>query len=160
MEGGDCVAHVTINIHTMRGFDVKSLLLTHLNIHFLWSSFVVPFPYNPSCTIALNIFWIIQDFIFIPFSWYPIGSYSLVPSLQLPYGHGRGEGWEPIHPPKHNPAKPHCFLTQYLLSLEASRTNVSEETPCTWRPCQHALRPARHRSRLCAINIPAGQTLP
>ncbi|XP_071193625.1 upstream stimulatory factor 1-like isoform X15 [Salvelinus alpinus] len=30
---------------------------------------------------------------------------------------------------------------------QASRTNVSEETPYTWRPCQHALRPARHRSR-------------
>ena len=28
-------------------------------------------------------------------SWYPIGSYSLVPSLQLPYGLVRGEGREP-----------------------------------------------------------------
>jgi hypothetical protein len=28
-------------------------------------------------------------------SWYPTGSYSLVPSLQLPYGLGRGEGREP-----------------------------------------------------------------
>jgi hypothetical protein len=35
---------------------------------------------------------------FYPFfsliSWYPIGSYSFVPSLQLPHGLGRGEGWE------------------------------------------------------------------
>ena len=27
-----------------------------------------------------------------------------------------------------------------LLKLEASRTNVSEETPYTWRPCRRALR--------------------
>ena len=27
-----------------------------------------------------------------PILWYPIGSYSLVPSLQLPYGLGRDEG--------------------------------------------------------------------
>ena len=32
---------------------------------------------------------------FTPVSWYPIGSYSLVSSLQLPYGLGRGEGREP-----------------------------------------------------------------
>jgi hypothetical protein len=37
-------------------------------------------------------------------------------------------------PPKHNPTKPHCFLTQRASNPEASRTNVSEETPCTWRP--------------------------
>ena len=30
---------------------------------------------------------------------------------------------------KHNPSKPHCFLSQCSLNLEASRTNVSEETP-------------------------------
>ena len=29
---------------------------------------------------------------FTSFSWYRIGSYSLVSSLQLPYGLGRGEG--------------------------------------------------------------------
>jgi hypothetical protein len=37
-----------------------------------------------------------------------------------------------MRPPKHNPTKPHCFLTQRASNTEASRTNVSEETPCTW----------------------------
>ena len=32
---------------------------------------------------------------FSPISWYPIGCYSLVSSLQLLYGLGRGEGLEP-----------------------------------------------------------------
>ncbi|KAK6302769.1 hypothetical protein J4Q44_G00271240 [Coregonus suidteri] len=36
-------------------------------------------------------------------------------------------------PPKQDPAKPHC-----LLNPEASCTNVSEETPYNWRPCQRA----------------------
>ncbi|XP_064879542.1 upstream stimulatory factor 1-like isoform X7 [Oncorhynchus nerka] len=49
-------------------------------------------------------------------------------------------------PPKYNPTKPHCFFTQCPLNPEASRTNVSEETPYTWRPCQRALLPACHRS--------------
>ena len=39
-----------------------------------------------------------------------------------------------MRPPKHNPTKPHCFLTQRASNPEASRTNVSEETPCTWQP--------------------------
>ncbi|XP_070995671.1 LOW QUALITY PROTEIN: SH2 domain-containing adapter protein E-like [Oncorhynchus clarkii lewisi] len=38
-----------------------------------------------------------------------------------------------MRPPKHNPTKPHCFLTQCTSNPEASRTNVSEETPYTWR---------------------------
>ena len=36
--------------------------------------------------------------------------------------------------PIHNPTKPHCFLTQRASNPEASRTNVSEATPCTWQP--------------------------
>jgi hypothetical protein len=40
----------------------------------------------------------------------------------------------------------HCFLTQRPLSPEDNHTNVSEEAPYTWQPCQHALCPARHRS--------------
>jgi hypothetical protein len=28
-----------------------------------------------------------------------------------------------MHPPKHDPAKPHCFLTHCSVNLEASRTN-------------------------------------
>uniref|UniRef100_A0A8C8EZK7 Upstream stimulatory factor 1 n=1 Tax=Oncorhynchus tshawytscha TaxID=74940 RepID=A0A8C8EZK7_ONCTS len=51
-----------------------------------------------------------------------------------------------VRPPKYNPTKPHCFFTQCLLNPEASRTNVSEETPYTWQPCQRALLPACHRS--------------
>ena len=40
--------------------------------------------------------WIcLKDIDFIPFSLNPIGSYSLVPSLQLLYGLRRGEGREP-----------------------------------------------------------------
>ena len=35
--------------------------------------------------------------IFSPICWYPIGSYSLVSSPQLPYGLRRG-----VRPPKHN----------------------------------------------------------
>jgi hypothetical protein len=68
---------------------------------------------------------------------------SLVSSLQLPYGLGRGKGREPCVL-KHNPAKPHCFLTQCPLNPEASCTNVSEETLYTWQPCQgqvHSCRP-------------------
>ena len=38
-----------------------------------------------------------------------------------------------MRPPIHNPTKPHCFLTR-ASTPEASRTNVSEETPCTWQP--------------------------
>ena len=35
---------------------------------------------------------------------------------------------------------------QHTSNPEASRTNAPEETPCTW-----PLRPARHRSRWCAM---------
>jgi hypothetical protein len=42
---------------------------------------------------------------------YPIGSCSLVSSLQLPYGLERGEHREPCVLRKHDLAKPHCFLT-------------------------------------------------
>jgi hypothetical protein len=51
-----------------------------------------------------------------------------------------------VHPPKHNPSKPHCFLTQCQLNPETSHTNVSEETPYTWLLCQRVLCPARHKS--------------
>ncbi|KAM9419583.1 alpha-2,8-sialyltransferase 8E-like isoform 2-T4 [Salvelinus alpinus] len=61
-------------------------------------------------------------------------SYSLVPSLQLPYGLGRGEGREPCVFQNTTPAKPHCFLTHCLLNSEARRTNLLEETPYSWQP--------------------------
>ena len=74
-------------------------------------------------------------FFLSPNLWYPIVSiYYLVSSLQLPYWFGRDEGRKPCVLPKHNPTKPHCFLTQRASNPEASRTNVLEETPCTWRP--------------------------
>ncbi|KAM9568856.1 BBSome complex member BBS4-like isoform 3-T3 [Salvelinus alpinus] len=47
-----------------------------------------------------------------------------------------------------NPAKPLCPLNP-----EASRTNVSEEAPYTWQPCQRALHPARHRSCRCTMRF-------
>ncbi|CDQ80127.1 unnamed protein product [Oncorhynchus mykiss] len=34
-----------------------------------------------------------------------------------------------MRPPKHDPAKPYCFLTSCSLNPEASRTNASAETP-------------------------------
>ena len=39
--------------------------------------------------------------------------------------------------------QPHCFLTQRTSNPEASHTNVSEETPCTWQPwlARNAFRP-------------------
>ena len=48
-------------------------------------------------------------------------------------------------PPKHNQAA--LLLYTMRLNPEASCTNVLEESPYTWRPCQRALRPVRHRSR-------------
>ena len=53
-----------------------------------------------------------------------------------------------MRPPKHNPTKPHCFLTQRTSNPEASRTNVSEETS------QGVASVRRDK------DIPVGQTLP
>ncbi|KAK6322548.1 hypothetical protein J4Q44_G00073400, partial [Coregonus suidteri] len=65
-------------------------------------------------------------------------------------------------PPKHDPAKPHCFLTHCSLNPEASSTNVSEEMPYNWRPCRRAFaRPTTGVARArWDKDIPAGQTLP
>ena len=41
---------------------------------------------------------------------------------------------------KHDPAKPHCFMTHCLLNPEASRTNMSEETVSA------CMCPTRHMS--------------
>uniref|UniRef100_A0A8C8D6G3 F-actin-capping protein subunit beta n=1 Tax=Oncorhynchus tshawytscha TaxID=74940 RepID=A0A8C8D6G3_ONCTS len=38
-----------------------------------------------------------------------------------------------MRPPKHDPVKPHCFSTHCSLNPGASRTNVSGETPSSWR---------------------------
>ena len=56
-----------------------------------------------------------------PFSWYPIGSYNLVSSLQLQYRLRERRRSRAMHPPKQNPTKLHCFLTQYPTNLEASQ---------------------------------------
>uniref|UniRef100_A0A673VZZ3 Uncharacterized protein n=1 Tax=Salmo trutta TaxID=8032 RepID=A0A673VZZ3_SALTR len=54
-----------------------------------------------------------------------------------------------MRPPKHNPTKPHCFLTQCTSNLEASCTNVPEETQYTWRPGQRALSTATSTAMQC-----------
>ncbi|XP_029549967.1 neuroblastoma suppressor of tumorigenicity 1 isoform X1 [Salmo trutta] len=52
-----------------------------------------------------------------------------------------------MHPLKHDPAEPHCFLTHCPLTPEASRTIVSEETQYNWRRVSvHA--PGRHKESL------------
>ena len=64
-------------------------------------------------------------FFFTPFfssiSWFPIGSYSLVSLLQLPYGLGRGEGREP------------CVLRN---TTQPSRTASWHNAHPTWKPMQ------------------------
>ena len=85
---------------------------------FLLSSFFFLFltPFSPKCL------------------WYPIVSnYYIVSSLQLPYRLGRDEGRKPCV--LRNTTQPsRTALTQRASNPEASRTNVSEETPCTWVP--------------------------
>ena len=87
-------------------------------------------------------------------------SYYLVSSQQLPYGLGRDEGWKS------------CVLrytTQAALLLntapsnpEASHTNVSEETPCTWQPwLERCTQPATGvAGARWDKDFPTGQTLP
>ena len=53
-------------------------------------------------------------FNFSPNSWYPIGSYSLVPLLQLPYGFGRG--------------KPGSLMAQLALRCSALVHSATRET--------------------------------
>jgi hypothetical protein len=72
---------------------------------------------------------------------------SLVPSLQLPYGPGRGESQEPCVL-KHDPAKPHCFLTHCSLNPEAKPTNVSEETLSSLQLKSACRHPAHHKSAM------------
>ena len=114
---------------------------------------------NGQDKIYIYIYIYIYIFFFSPISWYPIGSsYSLVSSLQLPYRLRRG-----TRHPKHNPTKPHCFLTQRTSNPEARHTNVSEETQYTWRPGQRALRPARQCTKRqgypCRPNPPLTRTM-
>ena len=48
-----------------------------------------------SITDRLSLYSCRLSVLFSPILWYPIGSYSLVSLLQLPYGFGRGEGRDP-----------------------------------------------------------------
>jgi hypothetical protein len=97
---------------------------------------------------------------FSPISWYPIGSYSLVSSLQLPYKLGRGEGREP------------CVLRN---TTQQSRTASWHNAYLTWKPatpmCRRKHRTPGDRVSLhyaqpatgvagARWDIPAGQTLP
>ena len=108
----------------------------------------------------LHIFFLLP--FFSPISWYPIGSYSLVSSLQLPYGLRRGEGREP------------CVLRNTTLP---SRTASCHNAHLTRKPAApmwrkkhctpgdhvrvHRARPAtRVASARWDKDIPAGQTLP
>ncbi|XP_064794113.1 coiled-coil domain-containing protein 90B, mitochondrial isoform X1 [Oncorhynchus masou masou] len=67
-----------------------------------------------------------------------------------------------MRPPKHSPTKPHC-LTQRASNPEASRTNVSEETPCTWRPWLVCTAPGPPQESLVRdetrISLPAKPSL-
>jgi hypothetical protein len=77
-----------------------TLVLAHAHTHhlpFLMSSLILM---SALCEgVCLCVCELSQVFFFTPFispiSWYPIGSYSLVSSLKLLYGLGRGEGQEP-----------------------------------------------------------------
>ena len=102
--------------------------------------------------VGISFFYFLFDLkcypLFSPISWYPIvSSYYLVSSLQLLYGLGRDEGRKPCVLRYTTQPSSTTSLTQHASNPEASCTNVSEETQCTWRPGQPALRPARHRSR-------------
>ena len=57
----------------------------------------------------------------------------------------------------------HCFLTQRASNPEASRTNVSEETPCTWLPWLACTAPGPPQESLVRdetrISLPAKPSL-
>ena len=69
-----------------------------------------------------------------------------------------------MYPPKHNPTKLHCFLTQYASRPDASRANVSEGTPCAWPPWLARTTPGPPRESLVVdeprISLPATPSLP
>jgi hypothetical protein len=68
-----------------------------------------------------------------------------------------------MRPPIHNPTKPHCFSTQHASNPEASRTNVLEETPCTWQPWLARTVPGPPQESLVRdetrISLPANPSL-
>ena len=68
-----------------------------------------------------------------------------------------------MRPPIHNPTKPHCFLTQRSSNPEASCTNVSEETRCTWQTWLACTAPGPPQESLLRvetrISLPAKPSL-
>ena len=68
-----------------------------------------------------------------------------------------------MRPPIHNPTKPHCFLTHRASNPEDSRTNVSEETLCTWQPWLVRTAPGLPQESLVRdetrISLPANPSL-
>jgi hypothetical protein len=94
-----------------------------------------------------------QDIIIINPFFSPIGSYSLVSSLQLPYGLGKGEGQEPCIP-RNTTQSSRTASWQCPLNLEASCINVSEETCTAPDPPQESLVHDSTRTSLSAKPSP------
>ena len=97
---------------------------------------------------------------FSPISWYPILSCLIATT---PVRARERRRMKVISPPIHNSTKPHCFLTQRASNPEASRTNVSEETPCTRQPWLARTAPGPPRESLVRnetrISLPAKPSL-
>ena len=93
-------------------------------------------------------------YFFTPFSPQFCGIQLLVATiLSHRYNSRTGTGETKVMlPPIHNPTKPHCFLTQRASNPEASRTNVSEETPCTWQPWLACTAPGPPQESLLGAN--------
>ena len=71
---------------------------------------------------------------FSPISWYPIVLVATILAHRYTSRTGSGETKVECHASSDTqPNQPHCFLTQRATNPEASRTNVSEETLCTWQ---------------------------
>jgi hypothetical protein len=69
------------------------------------------------------------------FSWYPIVVVATILSHRYNSRTGSWEMKVESHASSETqPNQPYCFLTQRASNPEASRTNVSEGTPCTWQP--------------------------
>ena len=71
---------------------------------------------------------------FSPISWYPIVVVATILSHRYNSRTGSGETKVESHASSDTqPNQPYCFLTQHASNREASRNNVSEETPCVWQ---------------------------
>ena len=93
------------------------------------------------------IYFIFKFFIYIyllyfsPISLYPIGSYSLVPLLQLPYRLGRGEGREPC-------VLPNTTQPSHTASWHNARLTLKPAAPmCQRKHCPPGDRVSVHCAR-------------